>query len=117
MPKRSQGASGHYFSRTGHQEAYRDYCLCCANYRTLQQYFTGEYYCRSCTAKINRGLRGKRIFVDHVQWDQCNEQERQRLIAAVDAVVDAIQKALPADKTTERDFRSSWRPVKKKKSE
>lgn len=106
MPK---GGSGHYFRMTGHQYTHRGYCACCANYRALQRYPTNEYYCRSCTTHITkelhkRGMEFEQI-AQHPEW-----------APVIDEIANARQDSLShRKKTTEREFKSPWKPEKRKK--
>lgn len=98
-------------SLTWHREAYQDYCACCANYRSLIRYPMGEYYCRTCTSKINRALCKKGI--DPTKIAQCSEEERRDIGNAIVAIVSTIEIVQPKNKVTFRAVRDKWKKVKR----
>jgi hypothetical protein len=109
MPRR--GGSGHYFSMSGHQEALHGYCVCCSNYRRLQSYFDGQYYCSSCRRKLTAGLRKAKLLPEQTT----TEQEAAARLATIEEMATKIQASLANEiKTTKWSPKGKWSPKRRR---
>lgn len=110
MPRRhTRGGhnSNHYMSFTGHRETYKDYCVCCSNFRLLRRFFNEEYYCGLCRKAFNQGLKKKKMDPAKIT----GTQERAEMNAYIEEMVEKRSKELADEKKIQqRDYKKSIKP-------
>lgn len=93
------------------KETFRSYCPACSNYKALRRFADGEYFCGTCTGKINRRLRELRID-PHIR----SPDELLTVNMVLDQIIEGIQRETESEKkSTKADYEQKWRTGKRKK--